>query len=152
GLTLSVGAGGLHSIDPPWVYYSTRKHRLVSVDVASFYPNLIAIKSITPAAYGEVGARIYREILDRRLALKQQAKSAVDPADRDRLDIQATALKLVLNSTFGKLGNPYSSLYDPGAFLAVTLSGQLLLIDLIERLSAARVRVLSANTDGLLLL
>jgi hypothetical protein len=33
--------------------------------------------------------------------------------------------------------------------LAVTLSGQLMLIDLIERLTEVGVRVLSANTDGL---
>ena len=35
--------------------------------------------------------------------------------------------------------------------MAVTLSGQLMLIDLIERLTDARVRVISANTDGLFL-
>ena len=33
----------------------------------------------------------------------------------------------------------------------MTLTGQLMLIDLIERLQAAGVRVLSANTDGLFL-
>jgi hypothetical protein len=151
GLTLSVGAGGLHSIERPMVHYATRRRRLVSVDVASYYPTLIAAKGIAPAAYGETGAATYRAVLERRLAVKEQAKVVEDPAERERFDVQATALKLVLNSTFGKFGDPHSSLYDPAAMLAVTLSGQLMLIDLIERLTAERVRVLSANTDGLFL-
>jgi hypothetical protein len=149
GLSVSVRAGGLHSVDRARVYYSTRRHRVVSVDVASFYPTLIATRGIAPRSYGGTGATIYKSILDRRLAIKQQAKAAQDPAERERLEVQANALKLVLNSTFGKYGDSYSTLFDPGAMLAVTLSGQLMLIDLIERLTAVGVRVLSANTDGL---
>jgi DNA polymerase elongation subunit (family B) len=58
--------------------------------------------------------------------------------------------KAVLNSFFGKLGDPYSSFYDPAAFMAVTLSGELMLIDLVERLSASDcAEVISVNTDGL---
>jgi hypothetical protein len=148
-LELSVGAGGLHSVDSRRVHYATREHRLVSVDVASFYPSLIASKGISPRAYGDSGAATYRGILERRLDIKKRAKGATDPEERGRLEIQATALKLVLNSTFGKLGDPYSTLFDPAAFLAVTITGQLMLIDLIERLTAVKVRVLSANTDGL---
>src|SRR5262249_21512600 len=120
-LSVSVGAGGLHSVDAVRVYYSTRKHRLVSVDVSGFYPALIATKSISPRAYGETGASIYKSILDRRLAIKQQAKTAQNPAERERLEVQANALKLVLNSAFGKYGDPFSTLFDPGAMLAVTL-------------------------------
>src|SRR5262245_37947565 len=56
GLAVSVGAGGLHSVDQARVYYSTRKYRLVSVDVASFYPSLIATKGIAPRSYGDTGA------------------------------------------------------------------------------------------------
>ena len=78
-----------------------------------------------------------------------QSKAVQEPAERERLDVQANALKLILNSTFGKYGDSFSTLFDPGAMLAVTLSGQLMLIDLIERLSEAGVRILSANTDGL---
>jgi hypothetical protein len=148
-LRVTVGSGGLHSTDAPRLYYATRKYRLISVDVASFYPSLIATKGISPRAYGDCGAATYRGVLERRLEIKRRAKTVEDPAERKRLDVQATALKLVLNSTFGKLGDPFSSLFDPSAFLAVTLSGQLMLIDLIEQLTAVGVRVLSANTDGL---
>ncbi len=150
-LKLSAGAGGLHSIDSARVYYSTPKSRVVSVDVASFYPSLIASKGISPRAYGAIGAATYSDILERRLRIKAEAKTVSDPEENKRLEVQATALKLILNSTFGKFGDCYSSLFDPEALLAVTLSGQLMLIDLIERLTEAKVRVISANTDGLFL-
>ena len=150
-LVLSVGSGGLHSVDCPRVYYATKRHRLISVDVQSFYPSLISTKGIGPAAYSDTGRETYRVIVARRLAVKKAAKEVQEPADRERLTVQADGLKLVLNSFFGKLGDPHSTLYDPGAFLAVTLSGQLMLIDLIERLADAKIDVISANTDGLFL-
>jgi hypothetical protein len=151
-LRLTVGAGGLHSVDRPMLCYDTGEHRLLSVDVASYYPSLIATRGIAPRSYGDTGASIYRSILTRRLEIKRRARTAENPAERERLGVQADALKLILNSTFGKFGDTYSSLFDPGAMLAVTLSGQLLLIDLIERLAEAGVRVISANTDGLFIL
>jgi len=150
-LVLSVGSGGLHSVDCPRVYYATNRHRLISVDVQSFYPSLISTKGIGPAAYSDTGRETYRAIVARRLAVKNAAKETQEPSERERLTVQADGLKLVLNSFFGKLGDPHSTLYDPGAFLAVTLSGQLMLIDFIERLIDAKVRVISANTDGLFL-
>jgi hypothetical protein len=150
-LRVSVGAGGLHSVDFPGVYYGTRKRSLLSVDVQSFYPSLIASKGIAPAGYGDTGRATYQALLARRLAVKQASKVATDPVERERLTAQADGLKLVLNSFFGKTGDPHASLYDPAAFLSVTLSGQLMLIDLIERLTDAGVKVISANTDGLFL-
>jgi P4 family phage/plasmid primase-like protien len=150
-LNVSVGAGGLHSVDSPRVYYATRRYRLLSVDVASYYPSLIATKGISPAGYGDSGRDTYRSLLERRLAVKKAVNAEADPKRKAALNVQADGLKLVLNSFVGKTGDPYSTLYDPGAFLAVTISGQLMLIDLIERLTRAKVRVISANTDGLFL-
>jgi DNA polymerase len=150
-LTLRAKGGGLHSLDRPRVYYTTKRHRLVFVDAGSFYPSLIAKKQIVPAAYGDTGKEAYSSLLERRLAIKKAAKAAQDQAERERLTVQVDGLKLVLNSFFGKTGDAFSTLYDPDAFLAITLSGQLMLLDLIERLTEAGVTVLSANTDGLFL-
>jgi DNA polymerase elongation subunit (family B) len=125
---------------------------LIEVDVASCYPSLIAANGITPATYGKTASQTYRDILARRLEVKRQAKAATDPEELATLDIQATSLKLILNSFFGKTGSPYSTLYDPEAFLAITISGQLMLIYLIERMGAEGIRTLTANTDGLVIL
>jgi hypothetical protein len=151
GVLLKAGSGGLHSQDRPRLYRETRHRLLIEVDVVSYYPNLIAKKGITSCAYGDTAAATYRDMLTRRLDIRRQAKKAADPCERHRLEVQANALKLILNSTFGKLGDPYSTLYDPAVFLAVTLSGQLILIDLIERLTQAGIRVAAVNTDGLII-
>ena len=147
---IRVGGGGLHTKDHAELYISTHKHRIISVDVTSYYPTIIATKGITPQAYGQQGREIFQEILERRLATKKAIKAATGQ-DREWLQRQSDVLKLVLNSSFGKLGSPYSSLYDPQAMFSVTISGQLMLLDLIERLDAAGVRILSCNTDGLFL-
>ncbi|MBV8266646.1 MAG: hypothetical protein JO252_10000 [Planctomycetaceae bacterium] len=150
GLRVSVGRGGIHSIDPKALYRATDEWDLLAADVASFYPALIDRKGIFPRAYGALGAGLYRAILDRRLALKAAAKAAPTGAERHRLEVAQYGLKIVLNSTFGKFGSRHSTLFDLEAMLGVTLSGQLLLIDLLERLGEAAAEVLSANTDGLI--
>ena len=81
-LKLSVGSGGIHSVDAARVYYATRRHRLLSVNVASYYPSLIATKGISPRAYGDTGAATYRDILARRLEVKRQAKAVEDADER----------------------------------------------------------------------
>ena len=77
--------------------------------------------------------------------------AAVDPAARKCLEAASTSYKLALNSIYGKLKSPYSSLFDSQCQIAVALTGQLLLINLIEQLQAAGCGVVSANTDGLFL-
>ena len=76
---------------------------------------------------------------------KAAAKAAPTAAERHRLEVAQYGLKIVLNSTFGKFGSRYSTLFDLEAMLGVTLSGQLLLIDLVERLEDAAARF-SART------
>jgi hypothetical protein len=93
---------------------------------------------------------LFREILDARLELKEQADAATDEAEAKRLKTQADGLKIVLNSTFGQLGNYPSILYDPESMLMVTLTGQLLLINLLEDLAACGARIIATNTDGVI--
>ena len=129
--------------------YRYGEWQLYEADVASFYPSMMVGYRIFPRALGDCGLEQFREILSERLGLKERAGRTTDQAEAGRLKTQAAGLKIVLNSTFGQFGNMYSPLYDPEAFLAVALSGQLLIIDLIERLIDAGVSVISTNTDGL---
>ncbi len=59
-----------------------------------------------------------------------------------------SGLKIVNNGSFGKLGSMYSKLYAPDLMLQVTLTGQLMLLMLIEELEEAGISVKSSNTDG----
>jgi hypothetical protein len=110
---------------------------------------MMVLFGISPRALGECGRELYAEILRERLDLKRRASEATDPDEAKALKVAADGMKIVLNSAFGQLGNPYSLLHDPEAMLAVTLGGQLLLIGLLEDLADVGAEILSANTDGI---
>ncbi len=57
--------------------------------------------------------------------------------------------KITINGSFGKLGSMYSKLYAPDLMLQVTLTGQLMLLMLIEEVNHAGYEVVSSNTDGI---
>ena len=135
-----MGSGGLHSTESEVLYDSDDTHVIVIADVASYYPSLILRTGIYPKQIGPEFATIYRGWYDRRLAAKAAGDKRV-----------ADSLKTLLNGTFGKLGSPWSIFYAPSEMIQVTLTGQLALLMLIERLELAGVRVISANTDGIVL-
>lgn len=56
-----------------------------------------------------------------------------------------------MNGWFGKQGSKYSILYAPDGLIQTTITGQLSLLMLIERLEMAGIRVVSANTDGIVI-
>ena len=129
--------GGLHSQEHNRSLYTTEDAVLIDRDVASYYPALIINNNLIPPAIGPVFQKIYRGIRTRRLEAKRAKLKAI-----------AETLKIVLNGTFGKLGQPGSILYAPKQLLTVTLTGQLALLMAIERLEMRGIPVVSANTDG----
>jgi hypothetical protein len=151
GVEISVGGGGIHSSDRPRIHRPDQECEVLEADVRSFYPSMMDKYGLFPSALGDTGLVEFREILRSRLEIKERAAIATDPAEAQDLKRRADGLKLVLNSVFGQCGNPYSPLHDPATFLTVTLSGQLLLLDLCERLVEAGVQLLSCNTDGVYL-
>ncbi|MBA3936566.1 MAG: hypothetical protein H0X38_03815 [Planctomycetes bacterium] len=137
GALYQLGTGGLHSLDQPGAWRADADTALLDLDVTSYYPSLIINEGWHPRHYGPAFVEHLRGMRDRRVA----AKHAGDKRT-------ATALKIVINSIYGKLNDAYSSIRSvPDAF-RVTLNGQLLLLMLIEGLSGAGAEVLSANTDG----
>jgi DNA polymerase elongation subunit (family B) len=94
-----------------------------------------------PKHLGEIFIHKYREILDRRVDAKHNG-----------LDDENDALKIVLNSTFGKTIFKNHWLYDPLVGYKTTINGQLFLLMLIEKLVLNGFKVISANTDGVVAL
>ena len=135
--TYQMGIGGLHSTESNRTLYTDDYGILIDRDVASYYPALIINNDLTPPAIGPTFQTIYRGIRSDRL----KAKRAGDKSTSE-------TLKIVLNGTFGKLGQPGSLFYAPRQMINVTLTGQLALLMCIERLELAGVHVVSANTDG----
>lgn len=140
GNVYRMGNGGLHSTEQSVQYHSDENHILIDKDVTSYYPSIILNLHLFPEHLTLAFLRVYRRIVDRRI----NAKSAGRKRESD-------VLKIVINGMFGKLGNPFSIFYAPNLLIQVTLTGQLGLLMLIERLELAGIPVVSANTDGVMI-
>jgi len=92
----------------------------------------------TPKHIGKKFLDVYTNIYKKRFIAKRSGDKQT-----------SNSLKLVLNSSFGKMGSMYSKLYAPDVMLQVTITGQLMLLMLIERIEAQGVEVFYANTDGI---
>ena len=140
GKNYKMGIGGLHSMEKSVAYAADEDAELCDIDVVSFYPELIRKCGLAPSNMGVHFSAVYGGFIDKRIAAKKAGQKTV-----------AQMLKIFLNGTFGKLGSPYSVLYAPHLLIQVTLTGQLMLLMMIERMEAAGIPVVSANTDGIVL-
>ena len=159
--TYKVGIGGLHSQESSQVIVPKDDEILADRDVTSFYPNIILLLELFPPQMGRTFLSTLRSLLEQRVAAKRQAgelkrkiKELGDSApasmiaDFEYADATNEGLKVCINGTYGKLGSSFSLLYSPSSMLAVTMTGQLSLLMLIETLELHGFRVVSGNTDG----
>lgn len=133
-----MGSGGLHSCEHKITHVATEHEVLSDHDVASYYPALILNTGIVPEQIGPAFQTIYAGWFRQRIEAKRAGKKS-----------EANSRKIVLNGTFGKLGSPWSIFYAPAEMIQVTITGQLALLMLIERFELCGIRVVSANTDGI---
>lgn len=132
-----LGIGGLHSSEQVVSYYSDETWEVSDHDVTSYYPEIILTNGIAPPHMGHHFLRVFGDQKNQRVAAKRNGDK-----------VAADSLKIVVNGAGGKLNSKWSKLYYPQGFIHMTLTGQLSLLMLIERLVDAGVEVLSANTDG----
>lgn len=140
GAIYRMGVGGLHSSEKCETHYTDDEYQIFNRDVTSYYPFIILNLGLAPAHLGADFLNVYRGIVNRRLQAKESGQTVI-----------AQSLKIVINGSFGKLGSKYSMLYAPDLLIQVTLTGQLSLLMLIEMLALAGIRVISANTDGIMI-
>lgn len=173
----TMGIGGLHSTEANRSLFADDDVMLVDADVASQYPAIILKLGLYPETLGPAFLTAYGQIREERIEAKRRAKEikgkdlpalrgckadnedAKKAIKRTYLQLQAElavcinkdqGLKIALNGCYGKLGSRYSALFAPHLMIAVTLTGQLTLLMLIERAEAAGIPVVSGNTDGVL--
>ena len=132
-----LGQGGLHSENSPEVIKSSDDIIIMDADVSSYYPRIMINHNVYPKHLSSDLIPLLEEITNRRLVAK---------ATGDK--VTASALKITVNSIFGKTGYEHHWLYDPLAMNRVTVNGQLYLLMLIERLEMNGIKVFYANTDG----
>lgn len=137
----NLGIGGLHSQEKAQAVIADDAHFLIDVDVGSYYPSMIIAGGFYPAALGQAFQTVYKQMRDDRIRWKHEKGKETEVA----------TYKIALNGTFGKLSSIYARVFAPKMLIQTTLTGQLSLLMLIERLEALGVSVVSANTDGIVI-
>lgn len=135
-----MGIGGLHSSESSVAHFADEFTMLEDRDVTSYYPQIILNLGLYPTHLGPNFLKVYRGLVNRRIAAKRTGQKAT-----------ADSLKIVVNGSFGKLGSQYSIMYAPDLLIQTTVTGQLALLLLIERLELINIPVISANTDGIII-
>ena len=152
---VSIGDGGLHSvydvpkvgkITPGLYIESTDKYTMYNIDISSCYPSVMIYCNSMSRAIKKPERLI--EIFKRRLKLKTIPKSQWTKEDK----IFVPAAKLVLNTTYGAMGNKYLKLYDDYMRSRVCRIGQLILLSISNKLykTIPGLKVIQTNTDGVL--
>lgn len=123
--------GGIHGAKLK--YYG--KGRFINMDVRSYYPSLmIEYNFLSRNVYNpEKFTQIYFDRIE--------FKKVNDP--------RQLPYKIVLNGTYGAMKDKFNALYDPRQANNVCVNGQLLLLDLMERLEDY-CEIIQSNTDGVL--
>lgn len=142
GLKYVYGTGGIHAAISPGVYKSDDKYIIKSLDVASLYPSLAIVYRFPIEHLGDEFLDVYEnDIVAVRLGEKAKGK------DGDKVIIDG--FKEAANIPYGKSNDADSFLYDPLYSMRTTISGQLAISMLCERLcDIPDSQMLMVNTDG----
>lgn len=145
--TYRIGIGGLHSCEESVSYQSDDEFILIDRDVRSYYPQIILNQKLCPKHLGKAFLSVYKTLVERRI----EAKKAFEDYGRAEDKVVADSLKITINGSFGKFGSKWSKLYAPDLMIQVTLTGQLALLMLIDKIEYVGIQVVSANTDGVVI-
>ena len=144
--TYTFAKGGLHTENGPKIFEADEDHLIVDWDVSSYYPAIIINNERYPGHLGKEFLSGYKKMFEKRLELKPLAKK-----DKKIKGIVG-ALKLAVNSVYGKSSDMQSWMYDRMLTMFTTITGELSLLMLIEKYELAGINIISANTDGVTIL
>ena len=139
GVEHSLGLGGIHGALDKFNYQCSDGFLLIHVDVESYYPSLMIYWDLLTRNARR--PERFKNIYNHRLELKHEGKKK-----------EQAPLKIVINGTFGISKDKNNKAYDPRNANLICINGQLLLIDLIEKLEVVpSFQLVQSNTDGLII-
>lgn len=131
--------GGIHGAKEKYHYKCDNDHLMLHIDVESFYPRLMIWHNLLTRNAKK--PERFKDIFNRRMQLKHEGKKK-----------EQAPLKIVINGTYGICKDPTNKAYDPRNANLICVNGQLLLLDLIEKLEAVpSFELIQSNTDGLII-
>ncbi|MDS1004438.1 hypothetical protein P9J83_13135 [Clostridium sporogenes] len=135
GVPHTFGWGGLHGARDKYMGEGI----FINSDVGSFYPSLMIQYNFLSRNVRDKSK--FKEIYDYRMQLKREGKKK-----------EQQPYKIVLNSTYGASKDKYNNLFDPLQANNVCINGQLMLLDLIEKVieGVPGIKLIQSNTDGVM--
>lgn len=152
GTTYTLACGGIHTKDVPVILKSDDKTTYRHFDYNSYYPSIIISYNIAPKhLHQKIFVNMVKYFRDTRVKCKHTKDEEGYVISGVPNKIAAEALKIVINSIYGKFGSELFFLYDRFAQMQVTINGQLMTMTLVEELELNGIHVVSANTDGIVI-
>lgn len=128
-----LASGGIHAaknkVHVDWAYY---------FDVSGYYNLIMIILDLLPRSIPQKYRELYTWMYHEQLRLKK-----IDPGKRG-------VYKTILLSVFGAMNNEFCRFYDPYNGDLVRMSGQMYLVDLLEKCEG-KLEIVQSNTDGIIL-
>lgn len=146
GIPHTFAFGGVHGANEKPIH---KKGLLLHVDVNNYYPSmLIAWGIVTRAATNNNFKLVY----DTRKALKYKQTHAATKAEAKQYKKMQLPYKKMLNALSGAMKDKTNPAYDPRNNNCMCINGQLMLLDLIEKLEVIPgFELIQSNTDGLII-
>lgn len=135
GLEHTIAWGGVHAGMSQEIVECGPDELMFDADVGQLYPNIMRIYKLLSRAARKPEMLDY--ILDTSMRLKAEGKKK-----------EREPYKRQCNIVYGAMGDKYNPLYDPLHRKLVCVYGQVLLIDLIDKIEDI-VTLINSNTDGI---
>lgn len=135
GLTHTIAWGGIHAGKKQYNYKCKPHEVILDIDVDQLYPTLMIVYGLLSRSVEE--PERFKNVLDTSLRLKREGKKK-----------EREPYKRICNITYGAEGDAFNPMYDPLHRNLVCVFGQVLIIDLLEKIEDL-IELLQSNTDGI---
>lgn len=130
--------GGLHGAIPKYNYTCASDEIMLMIDVNQLYPSLMIVYNLISRSVSR--PHILVETVDKSIQLKKEGKKK-----------EREPYKRFNNIIYGAEGDQTNPMYDPLHRVLVCVFGQLLILDLVDKIEDI-CQIIQSNTDGLLVL
>lgn len=129
---VNFAAGGAHSECDKY-----HAQKALYADISGYYNLIMMNFDLLPRTLNDEAKEKYKFMYHEQLRLKK-----IDPAKRK-------IYKTICLSVFGAMNNEHTDFYDPQKALLVTSSGEMFMLDLLEKLDGLGT-AFNVNTDGIM--
>jgi len=126
---------------------------VVKADVASLYPSIMLTFGVAPQSDRDLNAMltVLDHLMRQRLLHKAEARRLpVGSQERAYHDALQGAVKILINSFYGSLGNAVNLFADADAAAEVTRRGRGILFQMLSLLQERGMELIEADTDGVI--